>query len=568
MKSSLFTTPAWRRLSALLLAAALFASPVFGQGGAATAPKPAATLTAAEREAAARVKVETIKEVTTALSAKEMEGRGTAQPGGDRAAKYIADKFAKLGLKPLGDAGTFLQAIKFNTSQPLAESSFKAGDAALKFGADFIPAPPHMAELSEASGQVVFVTYGVVSPELKRDDLAGLDVKGKVVVMLNGRPKNVDKEAWDKDSKAQGVGRKLIGLGAAALVIANVGTKEQPFSVLNMYLTRRRVALGEAPSVPFKIPPIILASDEGMEKVFAGTGLTYAEALSKAESGEAVSRDLNKQATISIKVRKEAVTGSNVVGLLEGSDPKLKSEAVVYTAHYDAYGIDSEGRIYPGAADNALGVAEIMAMAEAFAKSPAKPRRSIIFLAVTGEEHGLLGAEYWVTHPTWPIDKVAADLNFDGIGTEVYAPVKRVVGFGAEHSDLGPVFEAVVAANGGQIAPDPLPEEKVFYRSDHYAFVKKGVPALMPLGGPEGDVATWIKRAQDWMKTDYHQPGDVIRPDWHWDGARTVAVMGLIMGMRVANAEAMPVWLPTSPFNKPRGGAKPAAPAAAAAPAQ
>jgi Zn-dependent M28 family amino/carboxypeptidase len=293
-----------------------------------------------------------------------------------------------------------------------------------------------------------------------------------------------------------------------------------------------------------------------MEKIFAGTGATYAETLAKAEGGEAVTKDLNKPAAISIRVKRETAAGSNVVAVLEGSDPKLKDQAVVYTAHYDAYGIDSQGRIFPGAADNALGVAEIVSIAEAFTKSTTKPRRSVIFLAVTGEEHGLLGAEYWVAHPTWPLEKVAANLNFDGIGTEVYGPVKRVVGFGAEHSDLGPVLEAVVAANGGQIAPDPLPEEKVFYRSDHYAFVKKGVPALMLLGGPEGEVAPWLTRARKWMETDYHQPTDVIGPDWHWDGARAVAVIGLVTGMRVADAEPMPAWLQTSPFNKPRGGAK------------
>ncbi|MDT4895697.1 MAG: hypothetical protein QOH25_774 [Acidobacteriota bacterium] len=555
MKSNPFSNLAGRKLAALLLLVALFTSPVFGQATA-VAPKPAATLSNAEKEAAARVKVETIKEVTTALSAKEMEGRGTAQAGGDRAAKYIADRFAKLGLKPLGDAGSFLQAIKFSSSQPLTDSSFKVGDASLKFGTEFIPAPPYMSELSEANAQLVFVTYGVVSPELKRDDLAGLDVKGKIVVMLSGRPKNADEDAWKKAANQQAIGINLIGRGAAALVVANVGSKQQPFSLIGMYLSRRRVALGDAPAMPFKIPPIILASNEGMEKLFAGTGLTYAEALARAENGEMVSRDLNKQASISVKVKKEAGTGSNVVGLLEGSDPKLKDQAVVYSAHYDAYGIDSEGRIFPGAADNALGVAEIMAMAEAFTKSPVKPRRSVIFLAVTGEEHGLLGSEHWVAHPTWPLEKVAADLNFDGIGTEVYAPVKSVVGFGAEHSDLGPVLEAVVMANGGQMAPDPLPEEGIFYRSDHYAFVKKGVPALMLLGGPEGDVKPWIARAQKWMETDYHQPGDIIRPDWNWDGARTVAVIGLITGLRVANAEAMPVWLQTSPFNKPRSAAK------------
>jgi hypothetical protein len=541
----------WKQLSATLLTIALLSSLAFGQ---ASATKPSTTLTADETKAAALVKVETIKEVTADLSAKAMEGRGTAQPGGNRAAKYLADKFAKLGLKPLGDAGSYLQAIKFYGSQPLAGSSFTAGDAALKFGTDYIVTPPFMSELTEASGQLVFISYGVVSPELKRDDLAGLDVKGKVVVILNGRPKNIDEATWQKAANPQAIGRSLIGRGAAALVIANGGSKQQPFSLISMYLTRRRVALNDTPIMPFKLPPIILASDEGMEKIFAGTGLTYVAALAKAENGEMVSRDLNKQATLSIKVKKEATTGSNVVGLLEGSDPRLKDQAVVYTAHYDAFGIDSSGRIFPGAADNALGVGEIMAMAEAFTRSPTKPRRSIIFLAVTGEEHGLLGAQHWVTHPTWPLEKIAADLNFDGIGTEVYAPVKRIVGFGAEYSDLGPVLEAVVTANGGQIAEDPLPEERVFYRSDHYAFVKAGVPALMLLGGPEGEVKPWITRAQKWMETDYHQTGDIIHPDWNWDGARTVAVIGLVVGMRVANAEAMPAWIKGSQFDKPRGG--------------
>jgi Zn-dependent M28 family amino/carboxypeptidase len=558
MKSNPFAHLAGRRLPALVLLVALVAPTAFGQSGAA-AVKPAAALTPAEQKAAALVRVETIRDVTTALSDKGMEGRGTAQPGGDRAAKYIADRFAKLGLKPLGDAGSYLQAINFKSTQVAPESFVKAGDATLAFGTEFVPAPPYTTELSEASGELVFVSYGVVSPELKRDDLAGLDVKGKIAVVIRGMPKGVDETAWKKAAGTQAVVMSLMSKGAAAVVTGNFGTKQQPFSLLSNYLTRRRAALAETPEPPFKLPPIIIASDAGMEKLFAGTGATYAETLAKAEAGEAVSKDLNKQAQISIRVKKETGTGSNVVGLLEGSDPKLKDQAVVYTAHYDAYGIDSQGRIFPGAADNALGVAEIMAIAEAFTKYKTKPKRTLIFLAVTGEEYGLLGAEHWVAHPTWPLEKVAADLNFDGIGTEVYAPVKRVVGFGAEHSDLGQVLEAVVAANGGQIAPDPLPEEGVFYRSDHYAFVKKGVPALMLLGGPEGEVAPWLARARKWMETDYHQPGDIIRPDWHWDGARTVAVIGLVTGMRVADAEQMPSWLETSPFNKPRGGAKAAA---------
>ena len=151
---------------------------------------------------------------------------------------------------------------------------------------------------------------------------------------------------------------------------------------------------------------------------------------------------------------------------------------------------------------------------------------------------------------------MAADINFDGIGTEVYGPVKRIVGFGAEHSDLGTVFEDVTVATGNIVTPDPMPEENAFVRSDHYAFVKKGVPALMLLGGPAGDVSLWIPRARKWLATDYHSPSDTIKPDWNWTGPQTLGQVGLIIGLRVANASTMPQWLPTSPFNKPRAAAK------------
>ena len=560
MKSRFGSDLRWRALRTALLISALIAPPAFGWQGTVTAPKAGAALSAAEREAVARLKLETLREVTTALAAPDMEGRGTGQPGGDKAAKYLADRFAKLGLKPLGDAGTYLQAIKFKGAAVLPESNIKAGEATLKLGADFIATPPYTAEQIDASGSLVFISYGVVSSDLKRDDFAGLDVKGKVVVLLSGRPKNVDEATWAKAANNQALVMSLITKGAAGLVITNVGSAQQPYSMIASYLTRRRVSLAAAPEPGFKLPPIIIASDAGAEKLFAGSGLTFAQAKEKAEAGEAVSRDLGKTAAITVRVKKEEGTSSNVVAVLEGADAKLKEQAVVYTAHYDAYGIDAEGRIYPGAADNALGTASIVAIAEAFAKAPARPRRSVIFLAVTGEEYGLLGAEHWVKHPTWPIDKLAADLNYDGIGTEVYGPVKKVVGFGMEHSDLGPVLEAVVTATGGAITPDPMPEEKAFYRSDHYAFVKKGVPALMLMGGPDIDTAAFVARIKKWLDADYHQPTDTVRPDWNWEGPRTLAVVGLLVGMRVANADAMPAWLPSSPFNRARGTNEPAPP--------
>jgi Zn-dependent M28 family amino/carboxypeptidase len=247
-----------------------------------------------------------------------------------------------------------------------------------------------------------------------------------------------------------------------------------------------------------------------------------------------------------------------VVGVLEGSDPKLKEEAVVFTAHYDAFGAE-DGKIYYGAADNALGTAEMLAVAESYAKLEARPKRSMIFLAVTAEEYGLHGSKYWAKNPTWNIKKVAANLNLDGIGSEVYGPVKVIVGYGAEHSSLGPMLDNVARSLGIETIPDPFPEEKVFYRSDHYSFVERGVPALMLMGAPGGPKEEWIKRIKDWQKTgDYHKPTDTIRPDWAWEGAKTVADVMAILGWRISEAPEMPTWNAAGKFGKlERGNSKP-----------
>lgn len=535
-------------VSSVLVLIALSVSVLGWQNGVATRD----ALSAAEQKAVTKVKVETIREITTALSSKEFEGRGTGQPGADKAAAYLADRFAKLGLKPAGENNTFLQPIKFRSTEISPESSVKIGDAALKHGADYVILPPYTSEQADVTGGVVFAGFGVVSTELKRDDLAGLDLKGKVVVILGGQPAGVNEEVWARATSPQNRAMTLFGRGAIAMIVANAGTPQQPYSTISNYLSRRRVTLASQPASAFRLPPVLLASDAGMAKMFSGIGADYQETLTKAMTGEAVSRDLGKTANIALRFKLADTTSSNVVAVLEGSDPKLKDEAVVYTAHYDAYGIDASGQIFPGAADNALGTATITAIAEAFVKSAARPRRSIIFLAVTGEEYGLFGAEHWVRNPTWPLNKIAANINYDGIGTETYGPVKRVIAFGAEHSDLGSVFEDVAAATGLTITPDPMPEENVFVRSDHYAFVKRGVPAVMLMGGPDGDMAVWIQRARKWLDTDYHSVNDVVKPDWNWGGPQKLAQVGLVMGMRVADAETMPAWKPTSRFNKPR----------------
>jgi Zn-dependent M28 family amino/carboxypeptidase len=192
----------------------------------------------------------------------------------------------------------------------------------------------------------------------------------------------------------------------------------------------------------------------------------------------------------------------------------------------------------------------MLSVAEAFSKMKKKPKRSMIFLAVTGEEYGLYGSKYWADNPTWDLSKIAGNLNLDGIGTEVYGPVKNMVGFGAEHSTLGAMLEDVAKSYGVKLMPDPQPEEKVFTRSDHYSFVKKGVPALMLMGAPEGTKEELIAKIKAWEKMNYHQPTDDVMKDWYWKGAKTVADMMGILGLRISNQEKAPEWLSSSEYSK------------------
>src|ERR1041384_1670020 len=542
-------SPLWRNGAAAVLATVLSVFIAFGQQGSPAAPGLASSLSTAERDAAEHVKSASIRETTTALASEKMQGRGTAQPGGAMAADYIAGQFNKLQRKPLGDGGTYLQSIKFKITEVLAESSLKIGDRALNLGEDFAVTPPYTGDRN-LKGLLVFVGYGL------QRDFSSIDLKNKIVVLIKGPPKNADEAAWEKVNSERIIITYLYRSGIAGLIITNAGTKTTSYEQLSDYLTRRHVALADAPEPPATFPSIVYVSDRGAEKMFAGSGSTYAQAKQKVDRGEpASSVELKGSATITVRLRSTKGAGSNVVGVLEGSDPSLKEQAVVYSAHYDAFGSGANGRIYPGAADNALGVAEMLAIAEGF--QFAHPRRSIIFLALTAEEYGLLGGEHWVQHPTWKIEKVAADLNFDGIGTEVYGPVKKIVGYGMDQSDLGSVLQSVVTAIGGSIIPDPMPDEKTFFRSDHYAFAKKGIPALMLLGAPEGTTAELVARARKWMDTDYHQTTDTVRPDWTWEGPRALAVIGLITGLRIADQQTMPAWLSGSPLNRPRGTNKP-----------
>ncbi len=349
-----------RSLTALLLISLL----LFGQTTAqTTAP---AKLSAAENNLSERISIETIKEITAALAAPEMQGRGTMQPGGDKAANFITDRFQKLGLKPLGDKGTYLQKIDFRESVYAPETAFRVGEENLKNGTDFAIAP-FSAGNKSVSGEMVFVAYGFVFDKLNRNDLGDVNMQGKIAVMLEGPPAAISKKDWTAAKAQQLFIQNLWMKGVAGIVVIPHGREETPVEQMVDYSSRRQISLENESDPAGQMPPFVYVSGNAAEKLFAKSGTTLKDALAKSEPKDFKPIKLNQKASITSKLKKTKGASSNVVGYLEGSDPTLKAEAVLFSAHYDAYGMEN-GKIYPGAADNALGVAEILAIAEAYSK--------------------------------------------------------------------------------------------------------------------------------------------------------------------------------------------------------
>ena len=529
-----------RNLFAVLLGSAVIAFQVAAQSVPA--------LSSAEQSLTKEISVKEIEKFTTALAADDMEGRGTMQPGGEKAAKWLADQMKAIGLKPLGENGTYLQAVPLSETVIAPETSFLLDGQALALGADWAPLASNLKDI-EYNGGLVFAGHALKSEALKRNDIKDADLTGKVVVMITGRPTNMTEEAWTKSNgMLQAIGSAFRNR-ARAVILINNGLEKYPAEFYIDYMVRRQIGTGQGQTPP----PILYASNAGLEKLFAKSGVTVKDALAQAETDEFKPIDLKANAEVKIKVNVTQGEGKNVVGFIEGSDATLKSEAVFFTAHYDAYGV-LNGKIYNGAADNALGNAEMLAVARAFAKMKVKPKRSLVFMAVTGEEHGLLGSKRWVANPTWDLQKVAAVLNLDGIGTEVWGPVKNIVGYGAEFSTLGPMLQDAAKVYGINFMPDPVPSEGIFLRSDHYSFVERGIPGLAIMGAPEGDKDAIVKQLYAWMKVNYHQPSDDIYKTWHWEGAKAVADIMALIGLRVAEQAEMPSWVPTSPYGKLKRG--------------
>jgi hypothetical protein len=490
------------------------------------------------------------------LSTDAMRGRDVGTPEFEIAANYVASQFYEAGLRPMGDNGSYLQNVplvsyKLDGEGTMAMTRKGAEPVSLKFGDDFLPSPNPASKLTEVSGQVVFVGYGISAPQLGRDDYRGVNVKGKIVAFFGGAP-----SAFPGEERAHfgGVATKNAiaathGAIGTILLESPTAAKQRPFAAGRGALSRPRYTWAEAdgsghvatPGTP-SLGSLSLA---GAAKLFEGAKTPWADVANLAEKDGATFKAIVLPATVSVsfKTSTSPVPSFNVVGMIPGSDPTLAAETVVLSAHLDHIGVgraDATGdTINNGALDDAVGIASLIEEARRFKAADKAPRRSIVFLAVTAEEKGLIGSDYFAHNPTVPKASIVAEVELDmPILTYKF---QDIVVYGAQHSTLGPIVTRAGSAIGVGLSEDPLPDEGIFVRSDHYRFVQQGVPAvfLWPGAGGPGKAAI-----QAFMRDHYHQPSDELTqlPAIDWEqGVRFVDVNYRI-AREIADGDQRPLW--------------------------
>lgn len=505
-------------LAASVVACALFTS-------ASAAPTPSAEVARS---------AENMKAHMTFLSSDLLEGRDSGSKGFDIAAEYVASQFRQLGLTPAGDKGTFFQHVPLWASRPTSKGSVvlkgPVGDVALVFGEDYFPGRTPVAGETHVSAPLVFVGYGVVAPEHGRDDYRGLDVSGRIVVALSGAPAGLQTEERAYYANGRTKRREAAKHGAVGFITLETprGEKLRPFEqglrTWDTWGMTWRGPDGQPFDASPGVPSLAGLSVKGATKLFAGGPKTYEQVIAGADMADAPPRfDLPVTADVRISSETKIVESHNVVAILPGSDPKLKDEVVVLSAHLDHIGITKPvngDSINNGALDNAAGVATTLEVARTFAEAKKRPRRSIMFLTVTGEEKGLLGAEYFARNPTVPLSKIVGDVDID-MPVLTY-DFTDVVAFGADRSGIGPAVRRAAGRVGLRLSDDPMPEEGLFTRSDHYRFVEVGVPAVFLMTGfaNGGEVAY-----RSFLANCYHKPcDDLSQPIDYVAGARFVRI--------------------------------------------
>lgn len=484
-----------------------------------------------------------------------LEGRRTGTPGYMLAAKYVATQFEEMGLKPAGDKGTYFQNIRLRQTTLVPEQTSvvltrNGQPQALSINKDYTAFGSALYPDTSVNAKLVFVGYGVTAPEFHYDDYASTEVSGKVVAMLVGAPRKFASapRAYysDVDVKAANVVAHG-GIGYLAIWAGDIAN-HVPFTSIREAFNQPSMHWLDEKGIPNDVQPQLhgsaLLNMEAASQLFEGSPKSLKQALADAQDGQPQGFPLPVSVSIHKVSNNSEVESPNVAAVLPGSDPKLRGQYVAFTAHLDHLGISRPVKgdsIYNGAVDNSSGVAALLEIARALSSSR-PPRRSILFLAVTGEEEGLLGSDYYAHQPTVPISKIVADVNMDEIG--VLYNFKDIVPFGAEHSSLEAIVKEVARHFGLEVSPDPAPEQGYFIRSDQYSFVKQGLPSVAISAGyqtldPNLDGK---KISDDWEKTRYHQPSDDMSQPLDFDAAVTYTRVALAVGYEIAQHDGVPHW--------------------------
>ncbi|MCC7195868.1 MAG: M28 family peptidase [Gemmatimonadaceae bacterium] len=501
-----------------------------------------------------------------ALSADSMMGRAPGTAGEDKAVAYIEAQFKALGLKPGNTDGTYIQRVPLVgiTVKGAPMMTFaKAGKTeSLKWRDDYVAWTKHVAtSASIKNSDLVFVGYGVEAPEFNWDDYKGFDAAGKTLVMLVNDPPLADTSQFGGPRMTyygrwtykfeQGAKHKAAGV----IVIHETGPAGYPFSVVQGNAAEKFDLVTPDKNMSRSNIEAWITLDKA-KALFAMAGQDFDSLKSRAATRDFKPVPLGVTASLTLDNTLRTVDSRNVIARLDGSDPVLKDEYVIYDAHWDHFGIGAKvngDSIYNGAADNATGTAGLIAIAKAFTAMPTPPKRSILFLAVTAEEQGLLGSAYYATQPIYPLAKTAAVINMDVLNTAGETADLTVIGLGA--SELDDYARFAAAEQGRTLRPDAEPEKGFYYRSDHFNFAKEGVPAFYAEGGIEfiGKPPEYGKQKRDEYTTKYyHTPQDDIKPDWDLRGAVKDLDLYLAMGYRVAEAAKIPEWRPGNEFKAAR----------------
>jgi Zn-dependent M28 family amino/carboxypeptidase len=508
------------------------------------------------------------------LSSDEFEGRGPGTKGEELTVKYLEDAFKNIGLKPGNTDGSYIQKVPMvgitatNTAPlTIASSSTKR---TFTWKEEVVAWTKHVADgASIADSEIIFAGYGVTAPEFNWDDFKGVDVKGKTIMVFVNDPQVPDPADPSKLDQKTFNGRAMTYYGswtykfeegarrgaAGVLIVHETGPAGYPFQVVQGNLNE-------------KFDLVTPDKNMGRAAIEGWVTLDTAKAILKmggqdfdALKKQSITREfkpvpLNLKASMAIKNTMRTLDSRNVLGKLEGSDPKLRDEYVIYTAHWDHLGIGAPvkgDKIYNGALDNASGVSQLLELARGFTQVEPKPKRSILFLMVTAEEQGLLGSQYYSVTPVYPLAKTVANINVDGINQWGRTKDITVIGMGA--SDLDDYLRDAAKEQGRELRPDPESEKGFYYRSDHFNFAKQGIPALYVDTGEEfiGKPAGYSQaKRTEYTNVDYHQPSDEVKPDWDLGGALEDSQVLFLVGYRVANADKIPEWKPGNEFRATR----------------